>query len=398
MKQIVSLVLPGLTILLLPQFVSAQSLVYIHSDHLGSTALATDTSGRLVSKQNYYPYGTTRSASGSLSTEKQYTGQVSDTDSTGLYYYNARYYNPSLAKFTQADSALNGLNLYAYVKNNPSSLVDPTGREACVPWNPNCWKEAISHDFNGIRKFANNLASYWVNDPEGFTQKAAQTVLTVAPQVAAYWGAMYVAGPQVAEALDTTLCAFAGDPGMCAVAAQAAGPNVTNSLGRAIDDADSASNAPVLIDIGGGNASGYYQFPDLPPRTTVNIDIGAKPDVVADALNLPFASNSVDFACSSCLPADLLFEPSYYDEVSRVVKPGGSYIYRGASNQMDKTIIVPPEYMTWRLTESGFSDYRIMYTEQFQHVQTGYLADPWFNYGIIEQRRMELWAGKNVAQ
>ncbi|OGD06150.1 hypothetical protein A2379_03600 [Candidatus Amesbacteria bacterium RIFOXYB1_FULL_47_13] len=133
MKQIVSLVLPGLTILLLPQFVSAQSLVYIHSDHLGSTALATDTSGRLVSKQNYYPYGTTRSASGSLSTEKQYTGQVSDTDSTGLYYYNARYYNPSLAKFTQADSLGSGLNLYAYVNNDPSNQIDPSGHQNCDP-------------------------------------------------------------------------------------------------------------------------------------------------------------------------------------------------------------------------------------------------------------------------
>ena len=133
MKQIVSLVLPGLTILLLPQFVSAQSLVYIHSDHLGSTALATDTSGRLVSKQNYYPYGTTRSASDSLPTEKQYTGQVSDTDSTGLYYYNARYYNPSLAKFTQADSLGSGLNLYAYVNNDPSNQIDPSGHQNCDP-------------------------------------------------------------------------------------------------------------------------------------------------------------------------------------------------------------------------------------------------------------------------
>lgn len=83
----------------------------------------------MVSKQAYYPYGTPRSVSASVPTERQYTGQVSDTDETGLYYYNARYYNPSLSKFTQADTKDALQNRYAYVGNNPLVLVDPSGHQ-----------------------------------------------------------------------------------------------------------------------------------------------------------------------------------------------------------------------------------------------------------------------------
>ena len=32
-------------------------LTYLHGDHLGSTSLATDASGNVVSQQRYKPYG-----------------------------------------------------------------------------------------------------------------------------------------------------------------------------------------------------------------------------------------------------------------------------------------------------------------------------------------------------
>src|SRR3990170_1076400 len=107
-----------------------EKLNFIHQDHLGSTALVTDSTGKVVSKKSYYPYGTTRSQTsdvGSKKLERQYTGQISDEDETGLYYYNARYYDPTLAKFTQADSYNDNFNKYAYVKNNPVAYSDPSG-------------------------------------------------------------------------------------------------------------------------------------------------------------------------------------------------------------------------------------------------------------------------------
>ncbi|MFC1727443.1 RHS repeat domain-containing protein [Patescibacteria group bacterium] len=108
-----------------------EELCFIHSDHLGSTALVSNEAGELVSQQNYYPYGSTRNSQGFLPGEREYTSQVSDQAQTGLYYYNARYYDPVTGLFTQADKR-QGLNRYQYVHGNPLRFVDPTGSQAEV--------------------------------------------------------------------------------------------------------------------------------------------------------------------------------------------------------------------------------------------------------------------------
>jgi RHS repeat-associated protein len=61
----------------------------------------------------------------------RYLGKERDEES-GLYYYGARYYAPWLARFTSADpkGIDDGLNAFAYVRNNPIRLVDPDGRES----------------------------------------------------------------------------------------------------------------------------------------------------------------------------------------------------------------------------------------------------------------------------
>ena len=48
-------------------------------------------------------------------------------NSTGQYYYNARWYDPNLGRFTTEDPIRSGLIWYAYANNNPLRFVDPTG-------------------------------------------------------------------------------------------------------------------------------------------------------------------------------------------------------------------------------------------------------------------------------
>ncbi|MBN1189186.1 MAG: hypothetical protein JXA46_05480 [Dehalococcoidales bacterium] len=102
---------------------------YLHQDHLGSTSLMTDTSGNVTSGITYEPYGDT--ASGDVATDRKYTGQR--LDETGLYFYNARYYDAAVGRFISSDSMIGNAcnpqnyNRYSYCLNNPLKNIDPSG-------------------------------------------------------------------------------------------------------------------------------------------------------------------------------------------------------------------------------------------------------------------------------
>jgi len=76
-----------------------------------------------------------RTKSGSIDVKYKYTGQEEDPE-TGLYYYNARYYDPILGRFISADSIVGNprdpqdLNRYTYANNNPLKYTDPTGHKS----------------------------------------------------------------------------------------------------------------------------------------------------------------------------------------------------------------------------------------------------------------------------
>lgn len=95
----------------------------------GSEAL--DGSGHVTAQQLYGPYGAGRYSSGSMPTAKGYMGQYADAASSGLDYYHARYYDAVLGQFASADSAGDGLNRYAYVRDDPETFTDRSGRSRC---------------------------------------------------------------------------------------------------------------------------------------------------------------------------------------------------------------------------------------------------------------------------
>jgi len=112
---------------------------YFLGDHLGSTSITTDSSGNKVSEMRYTAWGEVRYESGTTPTEYTYTGQFSYTADFGLMYYNARWYDPALGRFAQADTLIPGAgnpqawDRYAYANNNPVKYVDPSGHTGKIP-------------------------------------------------------------------------------------------------------------------------------------------------------------------------------------------------------------------------------------------------------------------------
>ena len=105
---------------------------YFHPDHLGSTGVLTNAQGIAEEHNSYRPYGQLHTHTGTADVAYKYTGQERDP-STGLYFYNARYYDPVLGRFISPDTIVESplhpqtLNRYAYAGNNPVLYNDPTG-------------------------------------------------------------------------------------------------------------------------------------------------------------------------------------------------------------------------------------------------------------------------------
>lgn len=98
-----------------------------HSDGLGSTLGLADTNGAVQIQYSYDAFGATIVTGQSNNNSSQYTGR--ENDQTGLYYNRSRYYSPQLQRFISEDpiGMTGGINLYAYVGNNPISFSDPSG-------------------------------------------------------------------------------------------------------------------------------------------------------------------------------------------------------------------------------------------------------------------------------
>jgi RHS repeat-associated protein len=110
----------------------AGDVFYVLDDFLGSTSLTIKADTLVLTELRYKPWGETRYENGSTQTSFRYTGQRLD-NTTGLYWYNSRWYDPSLGRFIQPDTIVpnpkdtKSFDRFAYVNNNPINFKDPTG-------------------------------------------------------------------------------------------------------------------------------------------------------------------------------------------------------------------------------------------------------------------------------
>ena len=113
---------------------TAESLVYLHTDHLVTPRVGTNPSGTVVWRWGGEAFGQTMAnedpdGDGQIVVVNlRFPGQYYDSE-TGLHYNYFRYLDPETGRYINADpiGQLGGINLYSYAENNPIRNIDPLG-------------------------------------------------------------------------------------------------------------------------------------------------------------------------------------------------------------------------------------------------------------------------------
>jgi RHS repeat-associated protein len=109
---------------------------YLTNDTLGSPRVTTDSSGNVVSRRDFRPYGEeiARANQGTDKIRQKFTSYERDNE-TELDFAQARFYNSKTGRFNTVDPLMASadiinpqtFNRYIYVGNNPVNITDPTG-------------------------------------------------------------------------------------------------------------------------------------------------------------------------------------------------------------------------------------------------------------------------------
>lgn len=131
------------------------SYYYNLTDHLGNvrsvlkkTGTATAPTATVMQKQDYYPFGKTKSIATSIDNKYLYNGKEMQADLSGGTHtlgssyvlegqldYGARFYDAEIGRWNVVDplgEKYYNISPYAYVANNPIMFIDPDGREIWI--------------------------------------------------------------------------------------------------------------------------------------------------------------------------------------------------------------------------------------------------------------------------
>ncbi len=112
-------------------------IFYYEADGLGSVTSLTTPTGNTAATYTYDSFGFLTASTGSATNWYRYTARQFDCD-TALYYYRARYYDPTSGRFLSGDpTGFNGgVNFYSYSADDPVNYTDPSG--LCPPKGIDC--------------------------------------------------------------------------------------------------------------------------------------------------------------------------------------------------------------------------------------------------------------------
>lgn len=109
-------------------------IYYFHKNQIENIYYVTNSYADVEYTVTYRPYGEEESKAGKEVGKFGYTSQENDHD--GLFYYGARYYDPEIGRFVQADTIIPDpvnsqcYNRYMYCLGNPIIYNDPTGHSS----------------------------------------------------------------------------------------------------------------------------------------------------------------------------------------------------------------------------------------------------------------------------
>ena len=164
--------------------VTDNAISYLETDHLGTPRLAANPATNAWQwKWSFFgpafgDHAPTQATTGGIEVSLRYPGQQFDPEA-GLHYNYFRDYEPGTGRYMESDpiGLLGGISTYAYVRNAPTNLFDPTGLEGFGPWtNPppdtqcaiekGCASKAFRKNYSDMRQ------ANWIDSDKYFHCKA----------------------------------------------------------------------------------------------------------------------------------------------------------------------------------------------------------------------------------
>jgi RHS repeat-associated protein len=140
---------PPFTLATTTQPTTPAKLYYYHNDHRGTPQVLTDSSGAVVWRATYDPFGQATVTVNTITNNLRDAGQYFDSE-TGLHYNWFRYYDPKVGRYISSDpiGLKGGLNTYLYARANPLRYTDPLGLASLqLPSNGNIWSGSDDQDW-----------------------------------------------------------------------------------------------------------------------------------------------------------------------------------------------------------------------------------------------------------